>query len=154
MNWNLVEGNDYQKASSVASVNQGDPNPSKKRMRMNSDENDKPEAKRVQQGCSSTDDEELKRKLRHPDEGPSRYGRCGEEVEVIDLSASDSEAEENDDDEFIDNEDDEGSDDSEDEDDEEDEKKEDDELETKKDPTYSPRGTALSEWDLDFWHGF
>ena len=39
MNWNLIEGNDYQEASSVASVNQGDLNPSKKRKRMNSDEN-------------------------------------------------------------------------------------------------------------------
>ena len=87
-------------------------------------------------------------------EGPSKWGGSRKEVEVIDLTTSDSEAKEDDDDEFIDNEDDEGSDDSEDEDYEEDEEEDDDELETKTDPTYSPRGRALSEWDPDFWHGF
>ena len=51
-----------------------------------------------------------------------------------------------DDDEFIDNKDDEGNDDNED--------KDDDGPEMKTDPTYSPRGRALSEWDPDFWHGF
>ena len=118
---------------------------------MNSDESDKPEAKKVQQRCPSIDDEDLKRKLRHPDEGPSRWGSCGEEVEVINLTTSDSEAEEDEDDEFIDNEDDEGNYDSEDEDDDEDEEEEEhDEPEMKTDPTYSARGRALSEWDPDF----
>ena len=123
---------------------------------MNSDENDKPEAKRVQQGCPSTDDEELRRKLRHLDEGPSRWGSCSEEVEIIDLTTSGSEAEKDEDDKFIDDEDDEGNDDSEDEDedDDEDEEEEDDEPKTKTDPTYSPRGRTLSEWDPEFWHGF
>ena len=86
---------------------------------MNSDDSDKPKAKRVQQGCPSIDDEELKRKLCHPDEGPSRWGSYSEEVEVIDLTTSDLEAEEDDDDEFIDNKDDEGNDDNENEEDDE-----------------------------------
>ena len=156
MNWNLIEDNDYQEASSVASVNQGDLHSSRKRKRVNSDEGDKPEAKKIQQGCPSTDDEELRRKLRHPDEGPSRWGGCSKEVEIIDLTTSDSGAEKDGDDESIDDEDDEGNDDNEDEDedDDEDEEEEDDEPKMKTDPTYSPRGRALSEWDPEFWHGF
>ena len=26
-------------------------------------------------------------------------------------------------------------------------------MEMKTDPTYSPRGRALSEWNLEYWHG-
>ena len=106
------------------------------------------------QGCPSIDNEELRRKLRYADEGPSRWGSCSEEVEIIDLTTSDSEVEKDGDDESIDDEDDEGNDDSENEDDDEDEEEEDDKPETKTDPTYSPRGRALSEWDPEFWHGF
>ena len=98
----------------------------------------------------------MRRKLRYPDEGPSRWGSYEEEVEIIDLITSDSETDEeeaynneDDDNDFIDDED---------EEDDEDNSSDDEPdindflMEMKMDPTYSPRERALCEWDLDFWH--
>lgn len=92
-------------------MSQEDLHPSKKTKRINSDDDDKPEAKRIWQRCSPTDDEELNKKLCYPDEGPSRWGGCDEETEVIDLIMLDSETDEDgdcnneeDDNDFIDDE--------------------------------------------------
>ena len=62
----------------------------RKRKRANDDENG-PVAKRMRRGFFSAHDEDLSRSLRYPDEGPSRRGSWGEEVEVIDLTTSDPE---------------------------------------------------------------
>ena len=102
----------------------------------------------MRQGTSPTSDEELRRKLQYPNEGPSRWGGYDEEIEVIDLTTSDSETDKDDDynseddnDDFIDD------------DDEEESKESDDDepnindslMEMKTDTTYSPRGRAFSE---------
>lgn len=153
INENQLEGDKDEGTSSVGST---DERLTRKRKREDDDE-DGPEAKRMQQGIASNDDAKLKKKLRYPDEGPSRWRNCDGEAEVTDLTTPHSEAEEDDDfnnevdeDSFID-------------DDEEEESEEidDDEpninnfiMEMKVAPTYSPRGKALSEWDPDFWRGF
>ena len=82
------------KASSVGLVNQrliG------KRKRAEEEEDDGPEAKKMWQGFSPIDDEELRGKLCYPDEGPSRWGGCDEEIEVVDFTTSNSETDEEDD---------------------------------------------------------
>ena len=69
--WYPFERDEDDKASSVGSVNQrliG------KRKRAEDDDDDGPKAKKMWQGFSPTDDEELRRKLRYLDEGPSRWG--------------------------------------------------------------------------------
>lgn len=140
INWDLFDTDERNKGSSAGSINQG---LTRKRKRANDDE-EGPEAKKMRQISSPTDGEELRKNLCYPDEGPSRWGGCVKEKEVIDLTTSDSEMEEDDDDSFIDDEDDEDNDGNDDGDDN-------DEYEIKVDPIYCLRGRALCKWDLDFW---
>ena len=100
----------------------------------------------------------MEKNLWYLDEGPSRWGSCGEEVEVNDLTTSDSETDEDDDynkegddDDFIDDEYEEDDEDSDD----------DDEpdinyflMGMKVASTYSLRGRALCEWDPEYRYGF
>ena len=149
INWDLFETAGHDDVLSEGSANQkliG------KRKRVEDDE-DGPQAKKMRQGFSPTDDEELRKQLRYSDKGPSRSGGCNEEIEVIDLTTSDSETDEEDDynneddnDDFIDDDDDEDDEDS----------NSDDEadmndffMEMRTDPIYSLRGRALCEWDPD-----
>ena len=126
-----------------------------KRKRADDDE-DGPEAKRIQQELTLIGDKELRRKLCYLNERPSRGGSYEKEVEIMDLTTSDSETDEEEDynnednnNNFIDDVDGEDDEDS----------SSDDEpdingflMEMKMDPTYSPRERALCEWDPDFWH--
>lgn len=82
INWDLFERDEDDKASSVELVNVGF---SRKRKRANDDE-DGLVTKRIPRGCSPAVDEDLKN-LQYLDEGPSRWGSCGKEVEVIDFTA-------------------------------------------------------------------
>ena len=120
------------------------------RKRKRIDDEDGPEVKKIRQGPSPVNDEELRGQLRYPDEGPSRWGGCDGQVEAIDLMPSDSETEEDDDfnnedeeDNFIDDDDDDSSPDI-----------NDFYIEMKGDPTYSPRSRASCEWDPEYWHKF
>lgn len=112
---------------SVGSVNQvveiADVDPTRKRKGTDNDFDAEPVAKEMRRGRSSADDEYLKQRLRYPYEGPLRWGNCNENLqeEVIDLSTSDPETDEDDDynnedgnDDFIGVEDDEDDDDSDD----------------------------------------
>ena len=54
-----------------------------------SDDEDRFETKRRKRELLLIDDEELRRKLHYPNEDPSRWENCGQEVEVIDLTTSD-----------------------------------------------------------------
>lgn len=153
INWDLFEGDGHDEVSLVGSVNK---RLSGKRKRAKDDENG-PEAKKLQQGTSLIRDEELRRKLQYPKEGPSRWKSHDKEIEVIDLTTSDSETDEDDDFNNEDNEDsfiDDG--------DEEDFEDHDDNepninaflMEIRTDPIYNTRSRALSKWDPKYWHGF
>ena len=124
------------------------------RKRERIDDEDGPEVKKIRQGPSPVNDEELRGKLRYPHEGPSRWGGCDGQVKVIDLTTSDLETEEDDD---FNNEDEEDSfidDDDDDDDDDSSLNINDFYMEMKGDPTYSPKSRALYEWDPKYWHGY
>lgn len=118
--WNLMERDEDDNASSVGSM---DERLTKKKKAANNNE-DGLKAKKMLRDFSPTSDEELRKKLRYPDEGPSRWGGCGEDIQVINLAELDPETDkdedyhkEEDDNGFINNEENEEEEDDNDEDD-------------------------------------
>ena len=68
--WNLMNRDEDDEASLEGSINM-----ELTRERKRNDDEDGPEVKKIREGPSPVSDEELRGKLRYPDEGPSRWGR-------------------------------------------------------------------------------
>ena len=85
----------------LGSMNQiveiADVEPTKNRKGIGDDSGGEPVPKQTRQGPSPTNNEDLRKRLRHPDEGPSRWENYDEEEEIIDCTTSESETDEDDD---------------------------------------------------------